>query len=259
MDTDYYVDATYIYGGGNAIGGKLTTDGGGGLPSTGAYSRFDAYEPFTIVEVDVEVPDNAPEGTRTIQLFDGLGQMLESTTVDLVTGLQTITLNFEVPEEGTDYSLRCPENDLFRNNGGVNYPYALGDMGSITTSFYGDQYYYYFYNWKVEKPSVSCVSARTEVSVTVSGVDDLTQVTNLQVFPNPTSEVLNIRFNAETSDGMIIRLTDVLGRTIQERRLKNLNVGENMEQLNVSNLPTGVYNLQLNMGEKNAYRKVVVD
>ena len=259
IDTDYYVDATYVYGGGNATGGKLTTDGGGGLPSTGAYNRFDAYEPFTIVEVDVEVPNNAPEGPRTIQLFNGQEQMLASTTVDLVTGLQTITLNFEVAEEGTDYSLRCPENNLFRNNDGVNYPYALGDMGSITTSFYGGQYYYYFYNWKVEKPSVSCVSERTEVTVTVSGVDDLTQVNNLLVFPNPTSDVLNIRFNAETSEGMIIRLTDVMGRIIQERALKNLNIGENLEQLNVSNLPTGIYNLQLNMGEKNAYRKVVVD
>ncbi len=259
MATDYYVDATYVYGGGNAVGGKLTTSGGGGLPSTGAYSYFDTYEPFTIVEVDVEVPSNAPEGIRTIQLFDGSGQMLESATFDLVTGLQTITLNFEIPEEGTDYSLRCVENNLFRNNGGVDYPYEIGDLATITTSFYGDQYYYYFYNWKVEKPSISCISERTEVSVTLSGVDNLTQVTNLEVFPNPTSEVLNIRFTAETSEAMIIRLTDVLGRTIQERALSNLNVGENMEQLNVSKLPTGVYNLQLNMGDKNAYRKVVVD
>ena len=259
MDTEYYVDATYVYGGGEAIGGKLTTAGGGGLPGTGAYSTFDAYEPFIIVDVDVVVPDNAPEGARTIQLFNGLGQMLESATFNLVTGLQTITLNFEVPEEGTDYSLRCPENNLFRNNEGVNYPYEIGNLGTITTSFYGGDYYYYFYNWKVERPSVTCVSARTEVSVTLSGVDDLTEVTNLEVFPNPTSEILNIRFVAETSEAMIIRLTDVLGRTIQEKVLKNLNFGENVEQLNVANLPKGVYNLQMNMGDRNAYRKVVVD
>lgn len=259
IETNYYVDATYIYGGAGATGGKLTTDGSGGLPGTGAYSYFDAYEPFTIVDVDVEVPDNAPEGTRTIQLFDGTGQLLESATFDLVVGLQTITLNFDVPAEGTDYSLRCPENNMFRNDGGLNYPYAIGDLGAITTSFYGEGYYYYFYNWKVAKPSVTCVSERTEVSVFLSGVDDLTQVTDLEIFPNPTSETLNIRFVAETSEAMIIRLTDVLGRTIEERALKNLNVGENMEQLNVTNLPTGVYNLQLNMGDKNAYRKVVVD
>jgi len=238
MDTDYYVDATYVYGGGEAIGGKLTTEGGGGIPSIGAYNRFDAYEPFTIVEVDVVVPDNAPEGVRTIQLFNGAEQMLASTTVDLVYGLQTITLNFEVAEEGTNYSLRCLENNLFRNNSGVNYPYPIGDLGAITTSFYGDSYYYYFYNWKVEKPSVTCVSDRTEVSVTVSGIDDLTQVTDLEVFPNPTSEILNIRFNAETSEAMLIRLTDVLGRTIQVKTLKSLNFGEK---------------------DKNAFRKIVVE
>ena len=103
------------------------------------------------------------------------------------------------------------------------------------------------------------MSERTEVTVTLSGIDDLTQVTNLIVFPNPTSEILNIRFNAETSESMIIRLTDVLGRIIQERSLKTLTIGENIEQLNVANLPKGVYNLQLNMGDKNAFRKVVVD
>ena len=259
IETDYYVDATYVYGGGDATGGKLTLDGTGGLPSTGAYSYFDAYEPFTIVDVDVEVPDNAPEGVRTFQLFNGADEMLESATFDLVAGLQTVTLNFEVPVEGTGYSLRCSENNLFRNNGGVDYPYAIGDMGSITSSFFGGTYYYYFYNWKVEKPSISCVTERTEVSVTLSGVDDLTQVTNLEVFPNPTSEILNIRFSAESSESMIIRLTDILGRTIQEKALKNLNIGDNLEQLNVANLPKGVYNLQLNMGDKNAYRKVVVD
>jgi len=253
------VDATYVYGGGSATGGKLTTDGGGGLPSTGAYNFFDAYEPFTIVEVDVLVPDNAPEGERTFQLFNGAGEMLESATFDLVYGLQTVSLNFEVPVEGNNYSLRSVENTLFRNNAGINYPYPLGNLGSITTSFYGEGWYYYFYNWKVEKPSISCVSERTQVSVTLSGVDDLTEVTDLQVFPNPPSEILNIRFTAETSDGMIIRLTDVLGRTIQERALKNLNIGENTHQLNVANLPKGVYNLQLNMEDKNAFRKVVVD
>ncbi|MEZ4984168.1 MAG: hypothetical protein R2795_03885 [Saprospiraceae bacterium] len=64
---------------------------------------------------------------------------MSQVVVDLQMGLQTIDLNFEVPV-GTELSLRCAENNLFRNNAGVNYPYPIGDVGAITNSFYGATY-----------------------------------------------------------------------------------------------------------------------
>ena len=81
---------------------------------------------------------------------------------------------------GDSLTLRCLENNLFRNNQGVQYPYAIGDVGQIYTSFYGTSYYYYFYNWKIKKQDITCVSDRVPVAVTITGTNDLTSISDLK-------------------------------------------------------------------------------
>ena len=257
-DATYYVEAHYLYGGDQEVGGLLDiNENNGGLPSTGAYSYFDAYEPFTIKTVDVFVPNNAPAGTRTIQLLNQAEELLAETAVDLEQGLSTITLDFEVPE-GINFTLRCLENNLFRNDNGVSYPYEIGTVGAITGSFYGDAFYYYFYNWQIEKESTLCISERVEVSVEIVNVDDLQFVNAVEIFPNPTNSVLNIQVNATQNMPISLQLVDVLGHTLAQQH-QDLAVGENAFHFNVADLPTGIYQLQLLQGENVATWKVIVE
>lgn len=256
-DIYYYAEAHFIQGAELGDGGKPNFDGAGGLPSTGAYSYFDAYEPFTILSVLTKVPLQASEGNRTIQLVDFNEQVLAQTTVNLTVGEHIIPLDFEVPV-GSGFSLRCLENNLFRNDGSVQYPYPIADVGMITTSFFGDQYYYYFYDWKIEKEKIECVSERTEVAVLAVDVKDLEQVSDVSVFPNPADKNLRVQLDAETSNDLTIHLLDVTGKEvlIQQKRLA---MGQNQIDLDVSRLAAGFYQIQFIMDGKMLVEKVVIE
>lgn len=258
-DATFYVDAGQVFGGGIESGGKLNADGPGGVPSVGAYNFFNVYESFTLLTVDVLVPEDQPEGTRTVQLVDENDQIIEQVQVDLVHGLQTIALNFNVPT-GTGMSLRCPENNLFRNNGGISYPYSIGDdLGEITTSFYGDGYYYYFYNWQVETPSFACISPRVPVMVTIVNVDDIPEVETLRLFPNPAQTNLRLELNLVARADLQLQLFNALGQVVYQEALTSNALGLQTKDIDVSKLPAGVYQLQLRAGERTATYKVVVE
>jgi len=258
-DTTFYVESHNVFGGGVQQGGKLTTDGGGGIPSVGAHSFFDAFENFTILSVEVLVPDGEEAGPRTIQLFDGDNTLMEEVVVDLVLGQQTVELNFVVPE-GIGYSLRCPENNIFRNNSGVFYPYPIGDTaGELTNSVYGEDYYYYFYNWQVETESITCVSERIPVSITVVAVNELTEVSDLRVFPNPATDKVNLELTLLEDVNLKLSLTNNFGQVILNEQLGKQGLGQRIHTVDVSQLPTGVYQLQLSNNERSATMKVVVE
>lgn len=256
-DATYYAEASQRIGGEMEAGGKLTTDGNGGVPSVGAYSYFDAYQPFTIRTVDILVPNGQTPGVRTIQLYNGNEQLMASRQVDVVLGLQTIELDFEVPV-GTEFSLRCVENNLFRNNGGVNYPYPIGSVGALTGSFYGDSYYYYFYNWQVQLPMRECTSERVPVPVTLVHVETLPEVGQLTLFPNPVRTNLRLEMDVLESAKLELSLLNALGQVVLQQPLGNLNAGTYTHDMDVSRLPAGMYQLQLRQGNRVMVRKVVV-
>jgi len=257
-DVSYYVESVNIYGGNILPGGKLDMTGSGGLPGTGAYSYFDAWEEFTILTVEVQVPDNAPDGERHFQLVDENETILEEMVVDLTQGNHIIELNWSIPV-GSGFSLRCPENNLFRNNGGVSYPYAIGDAGEITTSFYGNQYYYYFYNWHIEKEKTICISERTPIDLTLVGLDELPGISALKMYPNPADEKVFISFDSEGSHLLNVRLFNALGQEVKRFNKLRINAGENTHELNVRDLPSGVYSVQFVIEEKVATGKIILE
>ncbi|KAA3622771.1 MAG: T9SS C-terminal target domain-containing protein [Bacteroidetes bacterium] len=257
-ETTYFVESVNIYGGELQEGGKPDISGTGGLPSTGAYSYFNVWEPFTLQTVDVFVPEEAPEGERTIRLVDGDGNTLEEMTVDLTHGQHIIELNWWVPI-GEMMTLRCPENNLFRNNGGVNYPYPIGDVGSIVTSFYGNSYYYYFYNWKIKKQEEICISERTPATILINGLEDLIGAENLKVFPNPVSDKFFVTFNATEEREIEFRLLNALGQKVSPVKRATSFPGENSWSFDTSHLPAGIYNLQIRMDDRIGSLKVLVE
>jgi hypothetical protein len=60
---------------------------------------------------------------------------------------------------------------MFRNDGGVTYPYTLPGYASITNSAAGSTYYYFFYNWSI---STACSSSRIPVTATVTPAPAIT-------------------------------------------------------------------------------------
>ncbi len=161
-------------------GGSSDIDVNGGNHTSNAYYLiFNANEDFRLVSVQV---NSSTAGDRVVELRNSSDVILESQTVSLTTGINTIVLNFDIPV-GNDYQLRCgtATPNLWRNNNATNWPYEIGDVASITGTNAGDEnYYYYYYNWEIMTGD-ECVSPRTPVVATINDVpvvdlgDDITQ------------------------------------------------------------------------------------
>jgi hypothetical protein len=160
---------------------------------------FDAYQDLVIHTVDVYANG---AGEREIGVIDAEGNVLASGVFDLTDGMNTLTLDFEVPA-GTNYGLRSFADDpqMWRDGPGTDmaYPYELGTLGSITQSTAGGNnatnYYYFFYNWVVQTPFDGCPSDRVPVTITVVGLDEASGAL-LSVFPNPTTGTIQLTANS---------------------------------------------------------------
>jgi hypothetical protein len=251
----YWVQNTVNYPGEVEFGGKSNIDGGGGLPSQGGIMFFNASEAFTLQQVTCVVPANGVEGNRTLIIRDANNNEIGQATFFLGLGETTVDVNIDVPV-GQGYQILCAENNLFRNNSGVSYPYAIGTVGEITNSSFGASYYYYFYNWKVQKESMTCVSPRVEVSVAVVGVDELSaNPFGLSVYPSPTNGVLNVITKSEMNNA-VLSITDAVGKLVRTEKLTL--AGRGTQTLDVSNLNAGVYHLTIsNNGMKSVVDFVV--
>lgn len=160
--TTYFAELIY-----NEAAGPLNNSigSGGNFTNDTRFLLFDAYRPFKLKTVIVYA-DGA--GNRNIQLRNSQGTVLDQTTVNIPNGVQLVSLDFDVPV-GTDHELAINGTvDLYRNNGGVSYPYTVPGVMSITRSNAGTplNFYYFFYDWKIEYAS-DC--GRTPVTVTVTG------------------------------------------------------------------------------------------
>ncbi|MFA4851514.1 MAG: PKD domain-containing protein [Bacteroidales bacterium] len=152
--TTYYVQ--------NAIGqasqyvGPVDNTFGGGAyftSNTYHYLKFNCYTPATLKSVKVFANS---AGYRTIELTNSAGTLLMDTTVNIPSGQSRVTLDFDIPV-GTGLRLgTAGQNNLWRNNSGASFPYTLPGLVSITGNSASDPgYYYYFYDWEVDKAGCS--------------------------------------------------------------------------------------------------------
>lgn len=87
------------------------------------------------------------------------------------------------------------------------------------------------------------------LSNVVSTEDVLTDTERLVVYPNPTSTDLNIDLTLDTPSEISINLMDISGRTVMTRNIQGKQ-SELTQKLNVSDLQSGMYLLQIKAGEK---------
>lgn len=158
-DATYYADFIQT-----AVTGKLDTTGGGGNHTNDShYLVFDAFSPFKLKQVQVYAYS---AGQRTIQVRDASNAVLDEVVVNIPLGLQTVVLDLNVPV-GNDLRLGVSGlSDMFRNNGGVAYPYTVPGVVSINGSSATNplDFYYYFFKWEVES-SNPCGKSPATVTV----------------------------------------------------------------------------------------------
>lgn len=148
--------------GGSTNTGKPDNTGGGGQQTSTAYNIFDAFSPFNLLGVTV-YPGAA--GNVVFDLRDNVGTLIQQVTYPVTAGdinnPTFIPLNLAITP-GTGYRLAQGTGSvsMYRNSGGVTFPYTVPGIVSITNSSAGTTFYYFGYNWLI---STGCESPRTPV------------------------------------------------------------------------------------------------
>ncbi len=86
--------------------------------------------------------------------------------------------------------------------------------------------------------------------VVVVGVRDFVELDRFAVFPNPATDVLNLRIDLHAATPVGTELFDATGRRVLQRDFGQLSAGEQQLQLPVAGLPRGPYFLRLRVGSK---------
>ncbi len=81
---------------------------------------------------------------------------------------------------------------------------------------------------------------------------------NLIIYPNPTNfDFINVSYELKEHANIKIITSDITGRVINETQPDNCNIGKHQEQINVDNLPSGIYFLILNINGKQLTNKFI--
>ncbi len=98
-------------------------------------------------------------------------------------------------------------------------------------------------------------SAKFYTHGAVLGTNTLTtDNSTMEVFPNPATENITVKFNAATSENVSVKLTDLLGREVASAS----QITNNSATIPVSGLSAGLYLVQVINGNERTTRKVVV-
>ncbi len=233
-------------------GAKTDSTGGGGFFTSNYvhYEVFDVYMPLVLQTVNVYA--NAAQTGKTITLQNSSGVTLDSKTVDLSQGINTVTLNFSLPVD-TGLRLVVPASPgWYRNNIGIVYPITTTGKFSLTRSSAGppatNPYYYYFYDWVVKESD--CVSNRTPVTATVitcTGTDAATSP-SLTLSPNPARNTLNVDFTGITGTNISLEIYDVIGQRVFSQDL-SVDTPSYNKTIIIEQLNKGVYFLKVTSGK----------
>ena len=265
--TSYWVEDVTTYGGNTGVGGMINngSDAGGNLTNSNYHLIFNANTDIILNTVKVYANTT---GNRVIRVYDSANNIVNEGTFAVSQGEQVVTLDFAIPA-GTGYSLRSGDNNpnLWRDKdlttgAPFGYPYDVAGLATITgTSVQGndsDNYYYFFYDWHVSTPSFECAGPREEVVVILVGINELESVSNVSIYPNPSTDVMNVSFNSLQAGKLNVRIIDAVGRVVSSTTHSN-GTGSQTFSMNVENLAAGIYQVEFEMEGKKATRKVIIE
>jgi hypothetical protein len=207
---------------------------------------FEVYEPIILHQLSVSTDSS---GTRSIDINNGVDFFYElyvdiepgTTVVDLELALEpgayTITTN-------TDNNLQVfgvNSPYLWRTADLVNFPLEVPGVMSITTSTFGDDFYYYFYDWKISTQDKTCYSAfvpaTAVLDMEVATNDPAETTQSILITPNPTTGGAFLKLKSAGDCKVEIFQMDGTRMDVNLTYLSN----EHSIDLDLSGYPSGVY------------------
>ncbi|MCB9048754.1 MAG: PKD domain-containing protein [Lewinellaceae bacterium] len=100
--------------------------------------------------------------------------------------------------------------------------------------------------------------AEATVAAVVSGIADESWLSELSLFPNPNNGSFTVRLQGQPADHLNLNLLNVVGQPVFHLE-DSFHTGYSQRNLDLKQLPAGVYILEVLAGERRAYRRVVVE
>ena len=221
-----------------------------------SYLLFDVHQKISIKSLDVKADGNQD---RTIIILDSSNHIVfEKTFNNFITGIQTLELNASL-FPGNNYKIGLSPNttvNLFRANSGANFPYEIPGLLTITKSMItpintSTQQYYYFFNWKV--CNALCESERSEVRIFTDDCENIQDLQDIVIFPNPNSGIFTVRVPKNQSGNL--KVVNMLGQTVYENDFSAI-----VERVfvNIPSLSKGLYSLSVRINNKAVIKKFTI-
>jgi len=94
--------------------------------------------------------------------------------------------------------------------------------------------------------------------VETSDIATQTAIKNLQIWPNPTQNNVNIKFDLQDINSKVkVSLTDMSGREIIRKEYE-VNSAEFNQNINLTNFSKGIYLININNGKFNSAKKLII-
>lgn len=181
--------------------------------------------------------------------------------------ISTYTLN-----TGTNYNLfvqKLDQNGNFVWAGdvggtGTAYKYYAGNSvyvnnneifvgGNVTATFDADPTSGIFNMTASSTTSSDAFILKLSNSGTTTSISNYDSKDNFKIYPNPSSQEITIELNSENKMSQII-ITNYLGEQI----IKMDNIENNLQKININNLPAGIYQVSINSNNQIFSSKLVI-
>jgi hypothetical protein len=261
-NTTFYAVNVTGYGGGIANGGlanPLSTNQFGAT-TTNAKVYFNVNNPSKLISFKVHT--DTP-GARKFDMYAADGTLLNSVVVTLADGENTVNANFDL-EVGNGYyfmtdasynqtllNQNSPRLQRENNGNAIVYPYLIGDLVSITSNQFGNQYYFYYFDIEVEEAPIYCSSEAYAVNVLVDTTTSISEHSNTTVgiYPNPADKFVNVSTSYSRNN---LSLMDAAGRVVKNQTISQSGT------FGIEDMPAGIYLLRVSNEFSNSIHRLVI-
>ena len=264
-NTSFYASGSSGEAGISASVGMLNHVGSeySGVANSNNLLIFDALDAFRLdsVKVYTDLP-----GVRKMLLLDEAMNELGSVLIDVPQGENYIYVGLDIPAgESMSLSTDAETNQqniglagprLQRSSSNVNYPYVIDEVVRIKDSNYGEDYYYYFYDWQISTGSNTCDSEKTKVDVVVeepNALVELVEGQDISIFPNPSNGIFNIIVGSNSTLPMGVSLYTLDGKLVASRTITSQEA-----IVDFVNQIEGLYMLEIKNNDSVLIKKVII-
>ncbi len=112
------------------------------------------------------------------------------------------------------------------------------------------------YNYKIAKAAIAATMHYATANPSTLNTSIYQQEAQVSFFPNPAKDVLYINKGTITDSSYKVSIVDIQGKTVLSQQFESTNL---LEQINVSQLPKGIYMAILETKSQSITKKIVIE